>query len=129
MARLLGLADAPANLPTSAYSNNIQYSAIVYGKGALYYDSLRRAAGDEAFFSALRAYYAKYRGSLAGPRSLLDIISANAPSAGAEALYRHWIEEMHGDQDISGAGIIGIQDILHKSPNADLEKKNRIRYK
>jgi hypothetical protein len=112
VARMLGLADAPANLPTSAYGSNLRYSAIVYGKGALYYDSLRRAAGDEVFFSALRAYYAKYRGGLAGPRSLLDIVSAGAPSADAEALYRRWIEEMHGDEDISGAGILGIQDLL-----------------
>ena len=114
LSRLLGQADAPANLPTSAYGSSLRYSAIVYGKGALYYDSLRRAAGDEAFFSALRAYYATYRGSLAGPRSLLDIVSAKAPTAGAEALYKRWIEGTYGDQDISGAGIIGIQDILGK---------------
>ena len=112
MARLLGLPDAPANLPTSAYSSNLQYSAIVYGKGALYYDALRRAAGDEAFFSALRAYYQKYRGHLAGPRSFLDLINTKAPAAGAEALYRHWIEEANGDQDISGPGNIGIPGIL-----------------
>ena len=100
------------NLRTSAYGSSIQYSAIVYGKGALYYDSLRRAAGDEAFFSALRTYYTDYRGRLAGPRSLLDIISANAPSAEAETLYRRWIEGTYGDQDISGGEIMGIQNML-----------------
>jgi aminopeptidase N len=112
MARLLGLADAPVNLPTSAYGGNLHYSAIVYGKGALYYEALRRAMGTEAFFSALRTYYAKYRGGLAGPRSLLDIAIASAPSAGAEALYRRWIEEIHGDEDIGGGGMPGLQDLL-----------------
>jgi hypothetical protein len=112
VARMLGMADAPANLPTSAYGSNLRYSAIVYGKAALYYDSLRRTAGDETFFSALRTYYAKYRGGLAGPRSFLDIVSASAPSAGAEALYRRWIEEAHGDEDVSGGGILAIQDLL-----------------
>ena len=66
MARMLGMPDAPANLPTSAYGSSIQYSGIVYGKAGLYYDALRKAVGDEAFFSALRSYYAKYRGGLAG---------------------------------------------------------------
>jgi hypothetical protein len=117
LARMMSLPDAPANLPTSAYGSNIRYSAIVYGKGALYYDSLRRAVGDETFFSALREYYAKYRGSLAGPRSFLDIVTAKAPAAGAEAMYRRWIEETHGDQDISGGKIAGISDILDKILN------------
>ncbi len=113
MSRMLGLADAKANLPTSAYGSSLQYSAIIYGKGALCYERLRRAAGDDAFFSALRAYYAKYRGSLAGPRSLLDIVKEKAPAAGAEALYQHWIEGTYGDQDISGGAITGIQDMLN----------------
>jgi hypothetical protein len=114
LARMLGLADAPANLPTSAYRSNVQYSAIVYGKGALYYDSLRRAIEDEAFFSALRTYYNEYRSRQAGPRSLLEIFAKEAPSGGTEALYSRWIEEKHGDQDISKGEIFGISDIFDK---------------
>ncbi len=130
MARMLGFPDAPANLPTSAYKNNLQYSAIVYGKGALYYDALRRAVGDEVFFSALRAYYEKYRGHLAGPRSFLELVSAKAPAADAGALYRHWIEETNGDQDISGPGLAGSSGILGEilklvSPQQPADMKSR----
>ncbi len=114
MARMLGFPDAPANLPTSAYSSSVQYSAVVYGKGALYYDALRRAVGDEVFFSALREYYQKYRGGLAGPRSLINLISAKAPAAGVEALYQHWIEETHGDQDIGGGQLGGLQEVMRE---------------
>ncbi len=114
MARMLGLPDAPANLPTSAYISSLQYSAAVYGKGALYYDELRRAVGDGVFFAALRQYYSKYHGGLAHARSLGDLISAKAPKMGVEALYRHWIEETHGDQDIAGVGIMGIQEVLRE---------------
>ncbi len=111
--RMLGGADAPANLPTAAYTGSLQYGAIVYGKGALYYDALRRATGDPAFFSSLREYYAKYKSELAGPRTLLEIVQAKAPGAGVDALYRHWIEEAHGDEDISGGPVTGLQDLLN----------------
>ncbi len=112
MARMLGEPDAPANLPTSGYADNLQYAAVVYGKGALYYDALRRATGDQAFFAALREYYKTYRGSLAGPRALLDVIRAKAPAAGIDQLYRRWIKESHGDEDIGGASMSGLQDLL-----------------
>ena len=114
MGRMLGGADAPANRPTAAYAGGLQYSAVVYGKGALYYDALRRAVGDPLFFSSLREYYARYRGQVAGPRALLEIVQAKAPSAGVEAIYRHWIEETHGDEDISGGPVTGLQDLLNE---------------
>jgi hypothetical protein len=110
--RMLGVADAPANLPTAAYAGSLQYGAVVYGKGALYYDALRRAVGDPVFSSSLREYYVKYRGKLAGPRALLEIVQAKAPSAGVDTIYRHWIEEAHGDEDISGGPVTGLQDLL-----------------
>jgi len=110
--RMLGGADVPANLPTAAYAGSLQSGAVVYGKGALYYDALRRAVGDAVFSSSLREYYATYRGKLVGPRALLEIVQAKAPSAGVADLYRHWIEEAHGDEDISGGPVIGLQDLL-----------------
>jgi hypothetical protein len=56
MSRMLGGADAPVALRTAAYANNLQYGAIVYGKGALYYEALRTLVGDEIFFRSLRQY-------------------------------------------------------------------------
>jgi hypothetical protein len=114
MGRMLGETDAPVNLPTSAYAGGLQYSAVVYGKGALYYGALRRAVGDPVFFSSLREYYARYRGKVAGPRAMLEIVQAKAPSAGVEGLYRHWIEETHGDEDITGGPVAGLQDLLNE---------------
>ncbi|MDQ3814528.1 MAG: hypothetical protein M3347_11330 [Armatimonadota bacterium] len=110
--RMLGGADAPVNLKTAAYQNNVQYGAIVYGKGALYYNAVRRAVGDEVFFSSLREYYATYRGRLTGPRDLLEIIKAKAPRANVDALYQRWIEQTHGDEDITGGKAMGIEDLI-----------------
>ena len=108
MGAALGGGDAPANLPTDAYTGNLQYGAIVYGKAALFYDHLRSLVGDPAFFGALRDYYARYNGKLAGPKTLRGLMEERAPEKRAqiEALYVRWIEEKHGAQDI-GAGAAG----------------------
>lgn len=114
MGRMLGGGDAPVNLKTAAYKNNMQYGAVVYGKGALYYDALRGLVGDEVFFAALREYYSQYSGRLAPSRALLDIVKAKAPARAQQvnALFTRWIEGTHGDEDISGGQVAGIQDLL-----------------
>lgn len=49
----------PIGLPVASYGGD--YGPIVYGKGALFFDALRRELGDETFFAFLRAYYARYQ--------------------------------------------------------------------
>ncbi len=112
--RMLSGKDAPANLAASAYAGDLQYAAVVYGKGALYYDALRRTVGDRIFFESLKEYYGRYSGRIAGPRSLLDIVEAKAPQSGVEALYRRWIEEAHGDEDVGMGNFAGLGDILQQ---------------
>ncbi len=112
MGAMLGGGDKPANLPTAAYVNNLQYGAVIYGKGALYYAKLRELVGDEAFFGALREYYAQFGDKLAGPQDLKAIVIAKAPAKRAqiEALYSRWIDEAHGQEDIQG-GMLGGMDL------------------
>ena len=112
MGAMLGGGDKPANLPTAAYTNNLQYGAVIYGKGALYYDKLRALTGDEAFFGALRDYYAQYGDKLAGPQDLKAIVIQKAPTKRAqiEALATRWIDEAHGQEDIKG-GMLGGMDL------------------
>ncbi len=108
MGAALGGGDAPANLPSDAYTNNLQYGAVVYGKGALFYDHLRALVGEAAFFGALHDYFARYNGKLAGPGTLRGLVEARSPNQKAQisALYKRWIEEAHGTEDI-GAGAAG----------------------
>ncbi|MDF2440069.1 MAG: hypothetical protein JWN98_1053, partial [Abditibacteriota bacterium] len=114
MGRMLGNADAPVNLKTAAYSGNVQYGAIVYGKGALFYEALRRTVGDEAFFASLREYYGTYRSRLSDAGSLLQIFQKHAPNRtpAIRALYQRWILEAHGDEDITGGKPMGVEDLL-----------------
>ena len=41
--------NAPVDLPVDSYVDGAQYEAIVYGKGALFFDALREELGDRAF--------------------------------------------------------------------------------
>jgi hypothetical protein len=114
MGRMLGGTDAKVNLASNQYANSMQYGAIVYGKGALFYDALRKLVGDEAFFGALREYYADYNGKLAPPNSLVQIMKAKAPTKGEaiQNLYMRWIESTHGDEDIAGGKVQSVEDLL-----------------
>ena len=113
MGASLGGGDRAANLPTTDYANNLQYGAVIYGKAALFYARLRELVGDEAFFGALREYYADFNGKIADQNSLRGLILAGSPQKKAEieALYARWIEGAHGQEDIGGGldlnGILG----------------------
>lgn len=48
----------PIGRPVAGYGDD--YGPIVYGKGALFFDALRRQLGDDVFFDFLHAYYDRY---------------------------------------------------------------------
>lgn len=52
--------DIPVGLPVRDYSES-DYSAIVYGRGPLFFEALRDEIGDDAFDAFLRDYYQTYR--------------------------------------------------------------------
>ncbi len=100
MWRVMGGADGPVDRGLDKFQNPLEYAAIVYGKGALFFHALRRAMGKQAFLGLLRAYAAEFAFREAAPQDLLRLIRKKAPGKKAEALYRRWIEEAHGDEDI-----------------------------
>jgi hypothetical protein len=51
----------PIGRPTDAYTSEGDYGIIIYMKGKLFFDALRRKLGDQTFFAFLRNYYAAYR--------------------------------------------------------------------
>ncbi len=52
-----GLASIPIEQPITAFDDAMEYSAVVYAKGAAMWHALRQDMGDEAFFGALSNYY------------------------------------------------------------------------
>ncbi len=113
-ARMLGTTDARADLKTSAYTNELQYGAVVYGKGALFYGAMRKLLGDDRFFASLREYYTKFNGKLADGNNLRDVFKSQAPDKAAQidALYARWIEGAHGDDDITDGKVMTMGDLL-----------------
>lgn len=112
--RLLGGSDQAVDQPASAFHGALEYSAIVYGKGALYFDHLRQLMGDRPFYMALRAYYDSYWFRIAGPMDFTSVAQKQMPAQAAEirALYQRWMEEKHGDEDIGPGSLDGLMKTI-----------------
>jgi hypothetical protein len=118
--RMLGKPDAPADRSVASFTASVQYAGIVYGKAPYFFGAAREAVGDAAFFSAMKAYVAKYRFAEAPPRGLVDILAAGAETK-VRSIERRWLDETHGDEDIGtldpssllggAAGMGGLGDI------------------
>lgn len=93
--------DAVVEQPVSSFKSGDQYTAIVYGKGAFFFDELRSLLGAAGFEKSLSEYYRKKVFLNATTEDLLSAFSANSgdPSR-VNALYRRWIKELHGDEDM-----------------------------
>lgn len=63
--------------PVYAFSESSTYSAFIYSGGAILLDTIRREIGDEAFFTAVGAYYADHLGRIASPDDLIAAFEAS----------------------------------------------------
>jgi aminopeptidase N len=108
--RLLGGQDKPVLLPASSFEGPLEYSAIVYGKGALYFDQLRSLMGHNPFLAAVKTYYDDYWFEIAEPEDFKKIAQRKAPAKtkAIEALFQRWMNGVHGDQDIGPGTLDGI---------------------
>jgi aminopeptidase N len=127
--RFAGGPDRPVNLPASSYNGPLEYAGIVYGKGALYFDDLRKVMGDAAFFDALKRYYNEYWFRIAGPDALTAIAEQRAPDRRdtIRATFKRWIQETHGDEDI-GKGTLEalIPTLLSTKPDVMSEDQQEL---
>lgn len=81
--------DQPAGLPVAAY-NRDDYGPVVYQKGPLYLDALRREVGDDAFWRVLQAYFQRNRYVIASPEDWLAAVETVTGDEHRE-LYEEWI--------------------------------------
>jgi len=59
--------------PVTSYSNPKTYEAMAYAKGALFFDTLRRAVGDDTYFAILQEYVRRYRFQNALPEDFFSV--------------------------------------------------------
>lgn len=84
----------PVGLPVAAYSQGGQYpgtyGAIVYGRGALFFEALRDEMGQEAFDQFLVDYVQTYRWGIATADSL-RVLAEQHCGCDLTALFEEWI--------------------------------------
>ena len=90
-----GFADrpqTPIGLPVGEYASESEYALIVYDKGALFFDALRRQLGDDAFFRFLQEYFQAYRYGFAEPS---DFARAAESTCGCDLdpVFDLWVDE------------------------------------
>lgn len=105
--RLLGEPDAPVRQPADSFSSQHAYAGLVYGKGPLGYDRLRKLLGNQRFMRTLASYAQRYAFRMA-PRDGFEALASKAANPRAvRALTRRWWDEAHGDEDIGTLSVAG----------------------
>ncbi len=72
--------------------NATEYGAIVYGKGPVMYDVLRKQLGDTAFFDFLRRYYAEHQFARVDGDGWRATLAEASNKQTADAFYQKWVE-------------------------------------
>jgi hypothetical protein len=79
----------PIGYPVSSYSQD-QYSAIIYGRGPLFFEALAQKMGEAEFDAFLRDYYSANRFGIATPE-ILQKTAEKACSCNLNSLFREWV--------------------------------------
>ena len=82
-------ADAPIGLPVRDYPSD-SYETVVYGKGALFFATLRDEIGPEVFEQLLRTYLKRYRWGMATPADF-HALAEEVSGKDLDALFAQWV--------------------------------------
>ena len=82
-------AKIPIGLPVNEYSG-LEYSAIVYGRGPLFFVTLRETMGTEAFDAFLREYTESLSWEIATPESLQSLAEKHC-ACELDQLFTEWV--------------------------------------
>ena len=82
-------ADIPLDLPVSAY-DEAEYSGIIYGRGGIFFDELRKKIGDDAFGKFQKDYYHTYKWGVATTDGLKSVAEA-ACGCDLTPMFEQWV--------------------------------------
>jgi hypothetical protein len=82
--------DKPIGLPVTAY-DGAEYSAIVYGRGPLFFMALRDKIGAQAMSEFLRRYYHEYTWEIATPAGL-KALAEQVSGQDLTQLFEEWVD-------------------------------------
>ncbi len=81
--------DKPIGLPVAAYSEE-EYSAIVYGKGPLFFEALAQKMGDARFDAFLKDYYQAFKYGNSTSKSLQQLAEKHC-GCNLAPLFQEWV--------------------------------------
>jgi aminopeptidase N len=82
-------AEIPIGRPAEAYTGQ-EYSAIVYGRGPLFFVALRETMGAKAFDTFLREYTESYSWGIATPEALQSMAETHC-ACELDELFQEWV--------------------------------------
>jgi hypothetical protein len=82
--------DAPVAQSTGSFERAV-YAPIVYGKGPLFFDAVRRAVGDQRYTAWLRTYFTRYRYRIVHAEDLLMTADETGIGSAVRQAYSQWI--------------------------------------
>ncbi len=82
-------ADIPLDLPVSAY-DEAEYSGIIYGRGGLFFDELRKKIGDDAFETFQKNYYNAFKWDIATTDGLKRV-AEDACGCDLTPMFEEWV--------------------------------------
>jgi aminopeptidase N len=85
-------ADIPVGLPAGDYSG-AEYSAIVYGRGPLFFDALKAEMGEQDFDAFLRDYYQENKWDIATGAELKAMAEEHC-GCDLTPLFAQWIGDL-----------------------------------
>ena len=106
-----GRGDQVVDQPTDDFADMGDYGVMIYAKGALGFQAIREAIGDDAFFAALEQYAANHRFEVATPADLLAAFEA-ASGEDLSELWRHWFQAAEGTEDYTPDDLDEVVDLL-----------------
>lgn len=80
--------DRPIGLPVVDYTEN--YETLIYGKGALFFATLRDELGPTKFEQLLRTYLARYRWQIATPAGF-QALAEEVAGEKLDGLFKEWV--------------------------------------
>jgi pimeloyl-ACP methyl ester carboxylesterase len=83
-------AEIPIGLPAGAYVGT-EYSAIVYGRGPLFFEALEAEMGADTFVAFLRDYYQQHKWGIASGDSLKALAEAHC-NCDLNSLFAEWVD-------------------------------------
>jgi hypothetical protein len=86
--------DVPVGQEVTEFSST-NYEIMVYAKSALFFDSLYKALGREAYLNVLQTFIERYRYKTPDPDDFLDIVR-EVGGIDPSPMYKEWIEGSEG---------------------------------